>query len=111
MVPFKMAHAVISTNFDLESVLEQYAQTYPDGDLYNYQVVYKTTGEHHADSRSYIIVFEYRSGRKHPGFGEFLKSYCTLNRLVAVGHPMNHVFPDISGKVGQGHVFGKYLKG
>jgi hypothetical protein len=107
MMAFKHAFTVISTNFDLEPVLEEYLKTYPEGDLQNYRIVFKTEGEHHPESRSYIIVYEHKPGSKsRPHVGDFLKSYCTVHNLSAVANPLNHVFPDISGR--HGHVLSRY---
>ena len=102
----KHAFMVISTNFDLEPVLKQYVETYPEGDLQNYQIVFKTEGEHQPESKSYIIVYEHSPGRKNARFSEFLKSYCTVHKLAAVANPMSHVFPDVAGR--HGHIIGYF---
>lgn len=109
MANFKYAFTVVSTNFDLEPVLQQYVDTYPHADLRNYQIAFKTEGEHQAESKSYIIVHEYIPGRSpSPTLYEFLKSYCTVNNLVAVLDPSSHVLPDIAGR--HGHILGRYEK-
>lgn len=109
---FKYAVMMISTNFELEPVLKQYFDTYPDStELHNYQIIFKTEGEHHPDSKSYLILHEQWQGQRGmaPRLAEFLKSYCTFNNLVAVAHSMGSVMPDVSGRVRAGLVFGRYL--
>jgi hypothetical protein len=97
---FKYVHMILSTNFDLEPVIEHYQKTYPGTDLHNYQIVYKATGEFHPDSISYFIVYEYRAaGNGQPNFGEFLTSYCTVHRLAVNGLLGGQHFPDISPAV------------
>lgn len=104
---FKQVVTVISTNFDLEPVLEAYIKTYPEGDMLNYRVVFKTEGEHHPDSRSYVIISEYRTPRSGLNLNEYLRSYCNVHDLAAVAHPLLGIMPDITK--GQGTRLGRVL--
>lgn len=84
---------VVTTTFELEPVLEQYASLYPNGQFSHYQIAFKSEGEHQDGEYSYIIVFTIRPERERPDFWEFLSSYCTVNKGAAVSPIVNHIFP------------------
>lgn len=105
---FKHSYMVITTNFELEPVLDQFFETYPQNAYERYQVVYKTLDEHAPGEISYIIVFELsRLKGRVPRFSEFLKAYCMLNAKTAVAQVTNSVLPRLDSTLGRGHVFGE----
>ena len=106
----KHSYMVVSTDFELEPLLDQYLATYPEGQLQSYSVVFKTSSD---ESWSYIIVFALFSPKvKVVRFSEFLDAYCKLNNKVAVANPVNSVFPDFKHAHQQrSHVFGNLKQG
>jgi hypothetical protein len=102
---FKHTYMVISTNFELEPLLDSYLETYPNGEFSAYQVVYKAQNERPDTPYSYIVVLERGQGNK-PRFAEYLRAWCTVNRgKKAVAASLNHVFPDMKALQGQ-HLIG-----
>jgi hypothetical protein len=95
---FRHSFMAISTDFELEPVLEQYFRTYPDSDRVNYQIVYKTENEHFEGTKSYLVVFELSENVIKPRISlhEFIDSYCKLNNLMAVCDPRDSIFPKMS---------------
>jgi hypothetical protein len=96
---------VITTNFALEPLLDQYLATYPEEEFQSYTAVFKTGSE---NSTSYIVVFVLTPPKgKVMRFGEFLDAYCKLNNKLAVASQVNNVFPDFKHAQQQrSHVFG-----
>jgi hypothetical protein len=105
------SYMVITTNFVLEPILDQYLAAYPEQEFQSYSVVFKQENE---QTTSYIVVFVLTSPKgKIMRFAEFLDAYCKLNNKVAVASQVNNVFPDFKhAQQQQSHVFGnlKYLK-
>lgn len=85
----------ITTEFDLEPVLQAYFQKYPNGRYEGFTVVFKTENEHAEGEKSYIVVFNRRSGTRvdRISFRDFLDSYCKVNNLVAVAEFIEHILP------------------
>ncbi len=103
---FKHSYMVITTNFELEPVLDSYLKTYPNGDFSTYQVMFKSLNERAEGEISYIIVLEPKQGEiRDVKFHHFLKSHCTLHRLTASASILNNVFPTLSD-ARQAHYFG-----
>ena len=106
----KHSYMVITSNFELEPVINQFFETYPKNKFESYQVVYKTLGEYNDDEFTYIIVFQLPPqpiGRL-PHFSDFLRAYCTLNAKTAVAATISNVFPRLDRRHGSsGHVFGE----
>lgn len=96
MAPFKHSHMILSTNFELEPVIEEYLQVYPEAQPRRYDIACKLRDERHEGDYAYIIVFEYATGRQTPSLGDYLKSYCTLHDKLVAGNASGHVFPDIA---------------
>jgi hypothetical protein len=101
----KHSYMVITTNFELEPVLEMYVQQYPKIGFDSYHVVFKSENEHGDGGAAYIVVFSVSTIKgKRPEFGEFLKSYCTLNTKRAVATTISSVFPKLDNST-RGYVF------
>jgi hypothetical protein len=102
---FKHTYMVISTNFELEPLLDNYLEAYPSGEFSAYQVVFTAENERPDTPYSYIVVLDYNQGTK-PRFSEYLGAWCTLNRgKKAVAASLNHVFPEMKARQGY-HIIG-----
>jgi hypothetical protein len=114
MLAFKHSFMVVTTDFDLEPVLEKYLETYPNGGVEGYNIVFQVEGEHQEGHKSYIIVFTLRQHPPKeyaPRFDEYLSSYCRVNNGVAFVNPSNSVLPKIHARQVQGyHVYGNPAK-
>jgi hypothetical protein len=103
----------LTTDFELEPLLDQYKVEYPKGEMQDYVIAFKTEGEHHAGHFSYIVVFVLKKTEGQvPRFTEYLNTWCKDNHRVAFASLINHILPKIDA-YGRGyHVFGdpsKYL--
>lgn len=90
--------SIITCNFELESVLEDFFATYELTIYENYKIVWKNRGEHseNPDAYTYILIFKINHkkhdddgnmiGRK-ASFQEFLKSHCIRFNLCATITP------------------------
>lgn len=96
MSPFKHAHMILATDFELEPVIEQYLSTYPDAQPRQYDVVCRLKNERHDGDYCYIVVYEHVPGGHRPSLNDFIRSYCELNDKVANIAVKSHVFPDIA---------------
>lgn len=94
---FRHAYMVISTDFEIEPVIEQYLATYPDFQPREYKIVSKLQNERVEGDYSYIIIYEFVrvEKRQHPNLSDYIKSYCEVNDKVANLVNMGSVFPDI----------------
>jgi hypothetical protein len=104
---FKHSYMVVTTDFQLEPVLQQYQKTYPNGQFTSFDIVFKTENEHGEGQWTYIVVFvpSKPTPREIPSFSDFLKSYCTLEDKTAVASIVNSVFPRLDKPHGS-HLFG-----
>jgi len=105
---FKHALSAITADFEIEPVLADYFEKYPNGSYSGYQVVFKTTDEHAPGQFTYVIIFTLNRGARETNvsFHEFLKSHCACNDLTASLNPSSHVLPQI----GDAHTFGMTKK-
>ena len=111
-MPYKHTYMVITTTFALEPLLNQYRDTYPNGDYEKYQVVFKSEGEwkDRAGEFTYIVVFT-PNPKKQPhevSFQDFIGSYCKLNKQAAIAGPMGNIFPYVDRPPGNGRAFGAW---
>jgi hypothetical protein len=104
-VTMKHSFMVITTTFELEPVLVDYFEKYPEGRYDSYKIVFQTQDDQDEGTFSYIIVFEYNTAR--PGarvdLSEYIKSYCTVNKQKATASQLNNILPRIGE---HGHKFG-----
>lgn len=112
-MPFRHSFMALTTDFELEPILDEYLATYPEGEIDHYIIAFKTEGEHRPGHFSYIVVFELKKAVSQvPRFTEFLNTYCKNNNQVAFASLINHILPKLDA-YGRGyHVFGnpsKYL--
>jgi hypothetical protein len=106
----KHSYMVITSNFELEPVINQFFETYPKNEYESFQVVYKTLGEYNDNEFTYMIVFQLppQPRGRVPHFSDFLRAYCTLNAKTAVAANVSNVFPGLDSKHGRGgHIFGE----
>jgi hypothetical protein len=92
----KHSTMILSTDFDLEPVIEQFQAQYGDDPNIDVpQIIFKSIDERVAGDRAYVLLFELRppSGRRMR-FSDFLKAYCVLHNLTAIG-TNGSVFPSI----------------
>ncbi len=89
--------------------MQDYFTKYPNGQYADYQIVYKTVGEHAPDEFSYLIVFTRNQGLHDNtvSFYEFLKSYCICADRCAATLGNGRVLPQLDGRE---HIFGKPKK-
>ena len=76
---------MLRTEFELEPLLEQYLKTYPNGDLKQYEIVFKDTDEETGDFL-YIMLYYYNQDRtpRVTDLEKFLDAHCNLhNKLGA----------------------------
>lgn len=78
--PVAHAYLAISTNFEIEPVLKTYLETYPDGDMKNYQIVFQSQYETPETPYSYLIVSD--ADFEHVGtkFTNYLQAWAKVNR-------------------------------
>ncbi len=108
MSSFKHAHIIVSTDFELEPVIEQYLATYPEAQPRKYDIVCKLRNERHEGDYCYIIVYQHHVGRQTPSLDEYLKSYCALHDEVVAGSVGGHVFPELEHpRYGNGKKYSK----
>jgi hypothetical protein len=110
---FRHSFMALTTDFELEPILDEYLAAYPEGEIDHYLIAFKTEGEHRAGHFSYIVVFELKKAAAQvPRFTEFLNTYCKNHNQVAFASLINHILPKLDA-YGRGyHVFGnpaKYL--
>jgi len=106
-MPIKHSFMAVTTNFELEFVLDQYIRTYPNSVVQSCEVVYKIENEFHQSTKTYIVVFTRRSKSEHsPSVWELIDSYCKLNGKFAVANPVNQIFPDLAKGGSLAHVAG-----
>lgn len=97
----------VTTNFELEFVLEQYIKTYPNSVVEAAQVVYKLENDFQRRTKTYIVVFTRRVKPEiTPSVWEFIDRYCKLNGKFAVANPIDNIFPDPANGGNLGHVAG-----
>ena len=75
----------LRTEFELEPLLKQYLETYPDGSLKQYEIVFKDTDEETGDFL-YIMLHYYNKDRtpRVVDLERFLDAHCKLhNKLCA----------------------------
>jgi hypothetical protein len=104
---FTHAYSAITADFEIEPILADYCEKYPNNKYSDYQIVFKAIDEHTEGEFSYIIVFNFAgvTGKTNAGvdFYEFLKSYCVCENRVANINPVSHILPKIGY---QGHTLG-----
>lgn len=106
---FKHSYMVVTANFELEPVMDQFLATYPEKEFAEYQVVFKTTDEYASGEYSYIVVFKHQpSTGARPSFEDFLASYCTVNDLTAVASVRGSVLPKLEERGGR--LYGRIKK-
>lgn len=94
MAPFTYSFTILSTNFDIEPLLESYTKTYPDGEMKNYNIVFKTEYDREHIPFSYIIVTEYNVPAKQARFLDYLQAWCKVNRGKWALGSISSVFPE-----------------
>jgi hypothetical protein len=103
------SYMIITTDFELEPVLEQYFATYPAGEYTDHTIVFKAEGEHYPGDRSYIVVFTLNPVKPRADrvtFRQFLDSYCTVNNLVACAGALNSALPQMDVHLRNGRYLG-----
>ena len=76
---------MLRTEFELEPLLKQYLETYPDGSLKQYEILFKDTDEETGDFL-YIMLHYYNKDRtpRVINLERFLDAHCQLhNKLGA----------------------------
>lgn len=100
----KHSYIVLATDFELEPVIEQYYETYPDKPRWEYDVICKLRNERHEGDFCYILL---TTKSLNQDLRNFIQSYCVVNDQVAIFNPPGgRVFPDIASD----GVFGNPLK-
>lgn len=98
-MPFKHGHMIVTTDFDLEPLVEHFHLTYPDNKVESTQIVFKAENEHQEGSKSYIIVFTFRDGgNSRPSFWDYIQAHCTCHDKVAVASVKSNIFPQLAHK-------------
>lgn len=96
---FKHSYMVVTTDFDLEPLVDQFRATYPDNKVESIQIAFKTENEHQEGDRSYIIVLTRKdSGSSRPSFWDFIGAYCKLHDKSAAASVTDNIFPQLEVK-------------
>ncbi len=103
------AYFAISTNFELEPVIQEYLEKYPNGQFKNYEIAFRTEDEHESGTFSYLFVYTVLPGQPQDAvsFYDFLKAYCTYEDRVATINGVASAFPKLGEK---GQTFGNAKK-
>ncbi len=96
MTLFKPSFMLVATDFELESVIDQYLATYSDVQPRKYEVIYKQQNVRYEGDYCYIIVYEHVVGRQTISLVDSIKAYCELNDKVANIVKAGNVFPDLA---------------
>lgn len=109
MTQFKHAYTVITADFEIEPVLEEYFERFPEGQYEDYQIVFKTQDEHEEGQYSYIIVFTRNTGMRatQVKFYDLLKQHCECHTRRAAMSPVSGGLPTVR----DGHAFYNPLVG
>jgi hypothetical protein len=98
--PFPGPHSymMVSTNFELEPLLADYANLYPNIDFSSYQVVFKSQNEWPDTPFTYIVVFspppQYQYGLH---FWDYVDAWIKLHPgSKAAASATNNVFPRLN---------------
>lgn len=91
------SYSALSTDFELEPVLEQYLETYPGGEFQSYEIIFKTEIQDEGGGYAYILVCKLNPPPHGDtiGFLDFLTSYCKVNDKFAVAGALNSVIPTL----------------
>ena len=95
MASFKHAHMIIATDFELEPVIAQYLETYPEAQPRHYEIAWRTQNESVEGDYVYIVIWKHITSSHRPSLVDFIKAYCELNDNVANIHPKGNVLPSI----------------
>src|SRR5260221_14625891 len=79
-LPKPHSHMIISTNFELEPLLDDYDKAYPNISFSGYQIVYKSENEWPDTPHTYIVIFSVPTPRKSGvSFWEYLGAYAKIH--------------------------------
>lgn len=102
-LPGPHSHMIISTNFEMEPLLADYAKAYPNVNFSDYRIVFKAENEWPNTPYTYIIVFSIPSQKaKGIDFWIYLDAWVKLHPgNKAVASAVNDVLPQL--KTGYGN--------
>jgi hypothetical protein len=82
----KHSFIAVTTNFELEPVLDQYLKTYPENEYANYEVAFKAQDTPEVGDYAYIVVFTMKERTRGDlvRLDDFLESFCKVNDKLLI---------------------------